>query len=144
MKPQKVPSIYDTSARPNDRSPSLIKCLKPGSSLHQLRSVLVVRNPFHLIALSGDLEQEFLHVRIREAERDALRFFWLKGLTARKVETLRFTRALLGLSTSPFVVGCVIEQHDMETIYPEEAEEYDIAYTLVTSYQEARKKKLAI
>lgn len=49
VKPQKVPSIYDTSARPNDKSPSLIKCLKPGSSLHQLRSVLV-RNPFHLSA----------------------------------------------------------------------------------------------
>ena len=117
--------VYDASAHPNDKSPSLNECLEPGPALqNQLWSVLV-RNRFHPIALSGDLKQAFLQVHIREADRDVLRFHWLKDLTTREVETLRFTRALFGLSTSPFLLGGVIEQHlhHMEAAYPEEVEE---------------------
>ena len=108
--------VYDASAHPNDKSPSLNECLEPSPALqNQLWSVLV-RNRFHPIALSGDLKQAFLQVCIREADRDVLRFHWLKDLTTREVETLRFTRALFGLSTSPFLLGGV-------TAYPEEVEE---------------------
>ena len=117
--------VYDASAHPNDKSPSLNECLKPGPALqNQLWSVLV-RNRFHPIALSGDLKQAFLQVRIREADRDVLHFHWLKDLTTREVETLRFTRALFGLSTSPFLLGGFIEQHlhNMEAAYPDEVEE---------------------
>ena len=121
----KTRTVYDASAHPNDKSPSLNECLEPGPALqNQLWSVLV-RNRFHPIALSGDLKQAFLQVRIREADRDVLRFHWLKDLTTREVETLRFTRALFGLSISPFLLGGVIEQHlhNMEAAYPEEVEE---------------------
>ena len=64
-------------------------------------------------------------VSIREDDRDALRFHWLKDLTTREVETLRFTRALFGLSTSPFLLGGVIEQHlqNMQSVYPREVDE---------------------
>ena len=58
----------------------------------------------------GDLQKAFLQVRIKEEERDALRFHWkFKGHS--EIETLRFTRALFGLTSSPFLLGGVIEQH---------------------------------
>ena len=117
--------VYDASARPNDKSPSLNECLEPGPPLqNQLFSVLV-RNRFHPVALAGDLRQAFLQVRIKEDDRDAMRFHWLEDLTTRKIEILRFTRALFGLSTSPFLLGGVIEQHlsNMESMYPAEVEE---------------------
>ena len=48
--------------------------------------------------------------RIIEEERDTLRFFWkCKGNS--EIETLRFTRALFGLTSSPFLLGGVIQQH---------------------------------
>ena len=60
--------------------------------------------------LTGDLQKAFLQVRIKEEERDALRFHWkFKGHS--EIETLRFTRALFGLTSSPFLLGGVIQQH---------------------------------
>ncbi len=117
--------VFDASVRPNERSPSLNECLEPGTGLqNQLWNVLV-RNRFHPVAPSGDLKQAFLQVRIREDDRDALRFHWLKDLTTRKVETRRFTRALFGLSTSPFLLGGVIEQHlqSMQSDHPRAVDE---------------------
>ena len=117
--------VYDASARLNERLPSLNECLEPGPSLqNQLWSVLV-RNRFHPLLLSGDLKQAFLQDRIREDDRDALRFHWLKDLTTRQVEALRFTQALFGLSTSPFLLGGVIEQHlkNMQLVYPHAVDE---------------------
>ena len=58
------------------------------------------------MAVSGDLQKVFLQVRIKEAEPDARRFQWHSPLT-----TLRFTRALFGLTSSPFLLGGVIEAH---------------------------------
>ena len=34
-----------------------------------------------------------------------MRLHWFKDLATKKIETLRFTRALLGLSTSTFLHG---------------------------------------
>ena len=61
------------------------------------------------VAFAGDMRQAFLQVRIREGERDALRFHWLRDLHSTQV--FRYTRALFGLAPSPFLLGGVIEQH---------------------------------
>ena len=50
-------------------------------------------------------------MRIRETERDALRFHWIFDKHSKAVETLRFTRVLFGLAPSPFLLGGVIQQH---------------------------------
>ena len=50
-------------------------------------------------------------VRDTAETRDALRFHWLEDLKSKRVETLRFTRALFGLGPSPFLLGGVIQQH---------------------------------
>ena len=72
---------------------------------------VLVRGRFHPIALTGDVKKAFLQVRIAEKDRDTLRFHWLRSVESNKVETLRFTRALFGLGTSPFLLGGVIKQH---------------------------------
>ena len=55
-------------------------------------------------------QKAFLQIRIKEDERDALRFHWRTNEHS-NLETLRFTRALFGLTCSPFLLGGVIEQH---------------------------------
>ena len=57
------------------------------------------------MALAGDLKQAFLQDRIREEDRDVMRFHWVEDLKTKEVITLRFTRALFGLSPFPFLLG---------------------------------------
>lgn len=78
------------------------------------------------MALAGDIKQAFLQIRIRQEDRDALRFHWVDR-EMRQVETLRFTRALFGLAPSPFLLGAVVQQH-LETErehYPESVREIE-------------------
>ena len=121
----KIRIVYDASARAYDKAPSLNDCLETGPPLQNKLFSVLTRNRFHPIALVGDLKQAFLQIRIREEDRDAMRFHWLKDLNSKQVETLRFTRALFGLSTSPFLLGGVIEQHlnNLQHMYPDEVEE---------------------
>jgi len=63
------------------------------------------------IALAGDIKKAFLQVRIREEDRDALRFHWIKDTQTEEVETVRFSRVMFGLTQSPFLLGGTIEQH---------------------------------
>ena len=71
---------------------------------------VLIRARFYPVLITGDLQKAFLQVRIKEEECDALRFFWkFKGHS--EIETLRFTRALFGLTSSPFLLGGVIQQH---------------------------------
>ena len=77
---------------------------------NQLWSVIVpVR--FHLVLTTGDMKQAFLQVMICMQDHDAMWFHWIAELDTRRVETLRFTRALFGLSSLPFLLGEVIKQH---------------------------------
>lgn len=69
-----------------------------------------MRQRAYPIALTAVIEKAFLKIRIRECERDALRFHWRKS-EHRKLEILRFTRALFGLIPSPFLLGGIIEAH---------------------------------
>ena len=40
-----------------------------------------------------------------------MRFHWFEDLKTRKVQVLRFTRALFGLAPLPFLLGGVIKEH---------------------------------
>ena len=86
---------------------------------------MLVRNRFKPAALCGDLKQAFLQVGIQKADRDALRFHWIKDKEPSQIEVLRFTRALFGLIQSPFLLGGTLKQHldSLKATYPEEVEE---------------------
>ena len=103
--------VYDCSARGAKEAPSLDDCLEPGPALQNKIYDVLVRGRFHSVAFAGDMRQAFLQVRIREGEREALRFHWLHDLHSTQVQVFRFTRALSGLAPSPFLLGGVIEQH---------------------------------
>ena len=107
----KLRIVYDASARAHDNAPSLNDCLHAGPPLQNQLWAVLVRARFHPVLITGDMKQAFLQVRIHEQDRDAMRFHWVADRETRRVETLRFTRALFGLSSSPFLLGGVIRQH---------------------------------
>jgi hypothetical protein len=89
---------------------SLNDCLNPGPVLQNQLWNILVRARFSAILLAGDLEKAFLQIRIKELERDALRFHW-KAPGSGNIEIYRFTRALFGLTCSPFLLGGVLSEH---------------------------------
>ena len=121
----KLRIVYDASAHAHSNAPSLNKCLHAGPTLKKKLWSVLIRNRFHAVAVAGDLRKAFLQVRIRETERDALRFHWIVNKHNKKVETLRFTRVLFGLAPSPFLFGGVIQQHleTWKTCLPESVSE---------------------
>ena len=107
----KMRIVYDASARANDTAPSLNECLDAGLLLqNQLWKVLVCAR-FYAVAIAGDIHKAFLQVRIREEDRDTLRFHWINTEYPEQVRALRFTHALFGLAPSPFLLGGAIQHH---------------------------------
>ena len=106
----KLRIVYDASLKESNHHRSLNDCPYPGPPLQTLLWSILARSRFYPVLLTGDLEKAFLQVRIKEEERDALRFFW-RSPSQDKTLIYRFTRALLGLTCSPFLLGGVISQH---------------------------------
>ena len=119
----KLRVVNDCSAREKG-SPSLNECLETGPPLQNLLWDILVANRFKPVALTGDIKQAFLQVRIREEDRDLLRFHWVNNIESQEVELLRFCRALFGLVQSPFLLGGTLEVHFewIKTQYPELSE----------------------
>ena len=92
------------------RAVPLNDCLYLGPTLQNKMWNVLVRSRVHPIAVVGYLKQAFLQVRIKEADRDALRSHCKQGGHS-EIETLRFTRALFGVAPSPFLLSGVIEHH---------------------------------
>ena len=82
-------------------------------------------NRFKPVALSADLKQAFLQIRIKQKDRDVLRFHWLSKEDPKQVEVYRFTRALFGLNQSPFLLAGTLNQHlnSQEQEFPKEVAE---------------------
>ena len=106
----KLRIVYDASASAFNGAPSLNDCIHAGPPLQNKLWSVLVRGRFNPVAVTGDLQKAFLQVRITEADRDAMRFHWRRDEHS-PLTTLRFTRALFGLTSSPFLLGGVIETH---------------------------------
>jgi len=67
----------------------------------------------HAFVLSTDIEKAFLHIRLHTSDRDFTRFFWLASLEASDQEmcTYRFTVVPFGSSSSPYMLGAVLNLH---------------------------------
>ena len=113
--PHKVQNYASSMMHQHDRLRTpcrLMIASKSGPPLQNKLWSVLVQGRFHPVCLSGgDLRKAFLQVRIRKCHRDVLRFHWLKDIKSDEVETFRFTRALFGLTSSPFLLGGVIQQH---------------------------------
>lgn len=106
----KLRIVYDASARESANKPSLNDCLHPGPPLQNLLWSVLVKSRFYPISATGDIQKAFLQIRIKEEERDSLRFHWRRPNHS-NIEIYRFTRALFGLTSSPFLLGGVINAH---------------------------------
>lgn len=88
--------LDDASAKPSEDNPSLSECLKTDRAVQNLLWNVLVRDCLKPIALTADIKQTFLQVRISVEDRDFLRFHWFKNKDPSTIEVLRFTRALFG------------------------------------------------
>ncbi|XP_028419027.1 uncharacterized protein LOC114544609 [Dendronephthya gigantea] len=120
----KLRVVYDASARENESAPSLNDCLHPGPALQNQLWDILVKSRFHPILLTGDLVKAFLQIRIKQEERDSLRFHWREP-NSDVIRIYRFTRALFGLTSSPFLLAGVLDQHlnSWKARYPKLVEE---------------------
>ena len=107
----KLRIVYDASAKPNDRSPSLNDCLETGPTLMNKIWSIIVRNRMRPVTIMGDIKQAFHQIRIREEDRDALRFHWITDTDSCTRTILRFTRAVMGVNQSTFLLSGVLDYH---------------------------------
>ena len=96
--------------RSSSPTPTINDCLHPGPPLQNQLWDVLVKSRTYPILLTADLKKAFLQVRIAVEERDSLRFHWKHPNTS-DIEVYRFTRALFGLTCSPFLLGGVLHQH---------------------------------
>ena len=66
---------------------------------------------FRPILPGGDIQKDFLQIRIREAQRNVLRFHWVESLESKKIKVLRFTRLVFGLTQSRFILEGTMKRH---------------------------------
>ncbi len=105
--------VYDCSCRETPTSPSPNDCLATGPpSLPEIGSILV-RFRSHPIGLSTDIEKAFLHVKLKESDRDVTRFLWLSNPVDPESEfqMYRFKSVLFGAASSPFMLNAVLHTH---------------------------------
>ena len=121
----KLRVVYDVSSKPNMNKPSLNECLRKESPLQNMLWDNVVRNRMKPVALCADLRKAFVQIRIRECEKDNLKFHWIKNQNVSDTEILRFTRLVFGLIQSPFILKAILQSHlsKYEKTYPKEIEE---------------------
>ena len=119
----KVRIVYDGSAKLSDSNLSLNDCLQTGPNLIPKLVDVLLRFRSKRIALTGDIENAFLMIGIRELDRDMLRFLWFNDPQREDSEILelRFTRLVFGLRPSPAILGAVIAHHihKYQDKYPE-------------------------
>ena len=76
----------------------------------KLRDILI-RTIFRPVILCADIEKAFLQIRIKEKERESLKFHWVENLTNNTTQILRFTRLVFGLNQSPFILEGTLKTH---------------------------------
>ena len=107
----KMRIVYDCSSKTNDEVPSLNDCLETGPSLQPLLFDILVRNRFRRYCVTGDVKKAFLQIMIRRCDRDAQRVLWYDDLECRNVAEYRFTRAIFGATSSPYLLAATLEKH---------------------------------
>ena len=61
--------------------------------------------------LCADIEKAFLQIRIKEKERESLKFHWVDNLANNTNQILRYTRLVFGLNQSPFILEGTLKTH---------------------------------
>ncbi|GBP90924.1 hypothetical protein EVAR_66268_1 [Eumeta japonica] len=107
--------VFDAAAR--SHGVCLNDLLLPGPDLLQSLPGILMRFRQHAVAVTADIKEMFLQIRIREEDRDALRFLWRENADEPPVEC-RMTSVVFGAASSPctaiYIKNKNAEQHRKE------------------------------
>ncbi|UYV81896.1 hypothetical protein LAZ67_21000068 [Cordylochernes scorpioides] len=103
--------VYDASCKASKRSLSLNECLETGPNLIELSPEILIRFREKKIGAIADIRKAFQTIGIDEKETDYLRFLWWDEQDPSKIRTLRHTRVVFGLTSSPFILAAVLKYH---------------------------------
>ena len=106
----KLRVIYDASVKSGSGF-SLNDCLENGLPLQNKLWDILIRTRLRPVVLCGDMEKAFLQIRIRENERDCLRFHWSEKANYDIIKIYRFTRLVFRLNWSPFILEDTLKIH---------------------------------
>lgn len=109
----KVRIVYDASCKDKVTKSSLNDCLHVGPPLTPHIVNILLRFRMWKVALVGDIAKAFLMIEVDPADRDVLRFLWVKDVNAEAPEiiVLRFNRVVFGVNSSPYLLNVVIQHH---------------------------------
>ncbi|XP_077528171.1 uncharacterized protein LOC144139787 [Haemaphysalis longicornis] len=96
--------------------PSLNSVLLKGPKLDANLLKLLVEFRCHHVVLVADIKKAYLQMVIREEDRDALRFLWVKHLPNEEdplpqIVHWRMTRVPFGATSSPFLLAATLRHH---------------------------------
>ena len=103
----KVRPVFDGSAK-GYNGISLNDCLETGPNLLPSLIEILLRFRRKKIALTADIKQAFLQVKIQDSDRHVLRFLWE---TEEGVREMFFERVPFGTTSSPFLLNATIKYH---------------------------------
>ncbi|XP_051159157.1 uncharacterized protein LOC127280294 [Leptopilina boulardi] len=101
----KIRPVFDASTK-RESCPSLNQCLEQGPNLIELVPDSLNRFRERAIGVIADIRKAFLQISVNEADRDYLRFLWIRE---NKTLVFRHCRLVFGLSCSPFVLAAIIK-----------------------------------
>lgn len=112
--------VFDAAARSNGTS--LNDALLSGPDLLQSLFGVLVRFREGPVAVISDIKEMFLRIRIREEDRDSLRFLWRESQSTPLIE-YRMTSLIFGATSSPCSAIYVKNRNalDHAHLYPEAA-----------------------
>ena len=119
----KLRMFFDASSKGNLALPSLNECVYIGPSMVPAFLNLLLRFRTFKVGLAADIEKAFLKIRVKEEQRDLLRFLWVKNWKDEDPEIVvfRFKMVLFGMSCSPFCLNATLDYHT-RTYYKESTE----------------------
>ena len=74
---------------------------------------VLIRFCWSQVALAADIEKAFLMVSVAAHERDCLKYLWFEDILADNLKMVikRFTRAVFGVISSPFLLNGTLKSH---------------------------------
>ncbi|XP_042900642.1 uncharacterized protein [Parasteatoda tepidariorum] len=107
----RVRIVYDCSSKANDNKKSLNDSLESGINLYPNLLDIILKFRENQVAFCGDLEKAYHMIEIAEEDRNYLKFLWFSDETDNSKRILQFNRLPFGLTTSSFVLACVLKFH---------------------------------
>ncbi|CAG7837087.1 unnamed protein product [Allacma fusca] len=106
----KVRPVFDASAHEKG-SPCLNDCLEKGPNLIEDLPIIIIRFREKKVGVVADIAKAFLQLSLAIKDRDFLRFLWWEDYAKKTIVVLRHRRVVFGVSSSPFLLGAVIQFH---------------------------------